>query len=74
VVGCPRWNRDKSIHVNKVDVRSMGHDRSPDRFRLSTLMLPGIVMALALTFVAHNDDHDRSSPRPREKIGPMLGG
>jgi hypothetical protein len=52
----------------------MGHDRPRWQFRISTLMLLVIIMALALTLVDYHDDHDRRSPRPRERIGPMPGG
>jgi hypothetical protein len=50
-VGCQRWNRDESFHVNGVEVSIMGHDRPRWRFRISTLMLLVIILALALTLV-----------------------
>jgi len=74
MVGCRRWNRDESIQVNGVDVSITGHDRPSWRFRISTLMFLVIIIALALTLVDYHDDHDRRSPRPRERIGPMPGG
>jgi len=36
-------------------------------------MLLVTIMALALTLVDYHDDHDRRSPMPRERIGPMPG-
>ena len=71
MVGCRRWNRDEIIHVSGVAVSIMGHDRPGWRFRISALMLLVIIVTLALTLV---DYHDRRSPRPRERIGPMPGG
>ncbi|MFI5458936.1 MAG: hypothetical protein ACHRXM_26200 [Isosphaerales bacterium] len=52
----------------------MGHDRPRWRFRIGTLMLLVITLALALTLVDYHDDQDRRSPIPRERIGPMPGG
>jgi hypothetical protein len=49
MVGCQRWKSDESIHVNGVEVSIMGHDRPRRRFRVSTLMLLVIIVALALT-------------------------
>ncbi len=74
MVGCRRWNRDESFHVDGVELSIMGHDRPGWRFRISALMLLVIIVALALTPVNDHDDHDRRSPRPRERIGPMPGG
>jgi hypothetical protein len=74
MVGCQRWNRDERLHVNDVDVSIMGHDCSRWRFRISTLMLLVTVVAVTLTPVNYQDDHDRRSPKPRERIGSMPGG
>ena len=74
MVGCQRWKRDQSFHVDGVDASMMGHDHPRWRSRIDALMLLVIFVALALTRVDDQDDHDRRSPRPRERIGPMPGG
>jgi hypothetical protein len=43
MVGCQKWNRGDSFHVNGVEVSIMGHDRPRRRFRIGTLMLLVII-------------------------------
>ena len=74
MVGCQRWNRDGSFHVDAVELSITGHDHARRRFRISALMLLVVIVALVQTPVDDRDDHDRRSPRPRERIGPMPGG
>jgi hypothetical protein len=74
MVGCQRRNRVESIDANGVDVSVIRHDRSGWRLRVSTRMQLVIIITLALTLVDYHDDQDRSSPRTRERIGPMPGG
>jgi hypothetical protein len=71
MVGYRRWNQYESFRVDGGDLSIMGHDRPRWRSRISALMLLVVIEALALALV---NDHDRRSPRPRERIGPMPGG
>jgi hypothetical protein len=45
MVGCPRWNRDESIHGNGVEVSSTGHDRPRRRTGIRTLRLVDFILA-----------------------------
>ena len=71
---CRTHPGDERFHVRDIGVSIMGHDRPRGRFRISTPMLLVVIVALALTLVHYQDDHDRRSPRPRERIAPMPGG